>query len=66
VLTLRFSTICALPKMGNERNSLRSDNGHFLSIFGKAQIAKSPAEVQIQNQQQRQNPRQNQWLYRAL
>ena len=29
VLTLRSSTNCAQQKMGNERNSLRSDNVYF-------------------------------------
>jgi hypothetical protein len=33
--------------MGNIRNSLRSNNGYFLSIFGNAQIATSPAEFKV-------------------
>jgi hypothetical protein len=44
--------VYVLQKMENERNSLRSDNVHFLSIFCSTQTAASQA-VEIQQQRQK-------------
>ena len=61
--------VCVLQKMGKVRNSLRSDNGPFLSIFCSTQTASSRAGVgqhqrqhQHQHQHQRHNQNQNQNL----